>query len=75
MTCNISRPYSSENITNKMPAFSRVRADMIFRKGDNIEIFAFSAGRPVSCSWSLSFNMAVKTSLKGDAEVCMDQSV
>jgi len=75
MTCNISRPYSGENVTNKMPAFSRVRADMIFRKGDDIEIFAFPAGRPVSCSWSLSLNMASEPSLKGDAEVCMDQSV
>ena len=75
MTCNISRPYSGENVTNKMPSFSRVRNDMIFRKGDAIEIFAFPAGRPISCTWSLSLNMVSKPLLSGDAETCMDQSV
>jgi cephalosporin-C deacetylase-like acetyl esterase len=75
MTCNISRPYSGENVTNTMPSFSRIRKDMIFRKGDRIEIFAFPAGRPVFCAWSLCLNMVGTPFLKGDGEVCMDQSI
>ncbi len=74
MTCNIARPYNKD-LTPAVPSFSRLREDMIFRKGDAIEIFAFPRSRPLSCSWRLSRNMLATPFLSGEGEVCMDQSV
>lgn len=77
MTCNIARPYDPAKIelTFKIPTFSRVRADLIFQKGDRLEICAFPPQRPVRCEWRLSLNQIEKPFLTGTGEVGLDQSV
>ena len=74
MTCNIRRNYMVEH-TLRLPVFSRIRPDLIFNKGDNIEIFVFPKLRPTRCSWELRRELFSAAFLKGAGEPCMDQSV
>ena len=75
MTCNLARPYEAGNLTRTIPVFSRVRPDLLFEKGDTIEIFAFPKSRPLRCSWSLSHNMVEQPLTSRAGEICLDQSV
>ena len=74
MMCNVKRPYAKER-RELVPTFSRVRAGMLFKKGDVIEIFAFPRSRPIRGSWKLTRNMVAKPFAEGEGEVCMDQTV
>jgi cephalosporin-C deacetylase len=74
MTCNVYRPYCDES-TVTIPAYSRLRTDMIFRQGDAIELFAFPRKRPVRGTWALSLSQINAPFLTGEIEPCMDQSV
>jgi hypothetical protein len=65
MTCNVARPYSADLKKAAFKVFSRVRADMIFQKGDRIEISAFPENRPLICTWQLSRNLVAKPFLQG----------
>jgi cephalosporin-C deacetylase len=77
MTGNIYRAY--KDATRKsaigIPAFSRLRENLIFQNGDKIEIFAFPDKRPVSATWELSKNAIEESFLKGHSDVCYDQSI
>ena len=77
MTCNIARPYDPSKIelTCAIPTFSRTRENMIFGKGDRIEIFAFPKQRPVRCEWQLARNQIHTPFLRGEGDLCLDQSV
>lgn len=77
MTGNIFRPYEGDTrkAAIKLPAFSRTRADMIFRRGDIIDIFAFPEKRPVSAVWRLCRNMVNKEFMAGEAKISYDQTV
>jgi len=61
--------------TAKLPVFSRTHPELIFKRGDKIEIFAFSKLRPTRCSWELRREMLCTAFLSGAGEPCMDQSV
>lgn len=74
MTCNLKKPYDTEH-TTKIPTFSRDRKNLIFEKGDKIEIFAFPKIRPLKGKWKLCHNMVNKPCLTGECVVEMDQSV
>lgn len=74
MMCNVKGAYRAET-TIGIPAFSRVRADMLFKQGDVIEIFAFPKNRPLSVSWSLARNMVATPFAEGAGEVCLDHTV
>jgi len=75
MTCNLARPYDKDNLSRSIPVFSRVRPDLLFQKGDTIEIFAFPRSRPLRCLWSLSHNGVEQPLLARQGEICLDQSV
>jgi len=74
MMCNVKRPYSKERL-ELVPTFSRVRAGMLFQKGDRIEIFAFPRCRPIRGTWTLTRNRVAKPFAEGEGEIQMDQSV
>lgn len=73
MTGSVARPYNKE--VSRMPVFSGVRQDLLFRKGDVIEIFAFPKSRPVNCIWSVSHNMVEFPLMRGKGELAFDHSV
>jgi len=75
LTWNVSRPYSDDKREILLPSFSRVRQDLIFKKGDEIEIFFFPQKRPMKVEWELTYNMVNKSFLKGTGETCLDRSV
>jgi len=62
MMCNCHRAYDPAMRRPRgrqlgwFPLFSRVREDMLFLKGDSIEIFAFPYERPIQGTWKLSRN-------------------
>ena len=78
MTCNLAQPYDKtldRPGAPRVPVFSRIRADLIFKQGDAIEIFAFPRYRPMRCTWQLSRNRIRKPFLSGAGEVGLDHSV
>ncbi len=62
MMCNCNRAYDSAMRRARgwqlgwYPLFSRVREDLMFQKGDKIEIFAFIFNRPIAGSWKICRN-------------------
>ena len=62
MMCNCHRAYDPAMRKPRgrqlgwFPVFSRVREDLLFRKGDRIEIFAFTYHRPITATWKLCRN-------------------
>ncbi|HNS32783.1 MAG TPA: hypothetical protein PKN36_07405, partial [bacterium] len=75
LTWNVARPYSKDSREVNLPSFSRVRHDLIFRKGDIIEIFFYPRKRPFKVEWQLSYNMVKKSFKEGTGETCLDRSV
>ena len=57
LTWNVERPYSDDSREISMPSFSRERENLIFEKGDKIEIYFFPKKRPYRVEWKISYNM------------------
>ena len=82
MMCNCHRPYDPAMRKPRgrqlgwFPVFFRVREDLLFRKGDRIEISAFAYHRPIKGTWKLCANGVKEPFLRGrPCEVRPDHSL
>lgn len=75
LTWNVARPYSDDSREISMPSFSRERENLIFEKGDKIEIYFFPKKRPYRVEWKISYNMIEVPFMEGRGETCIDRSV